>query len=138
MTQSRQPYGRWILPRPTSSCPELDSEGGVFSNSLVDPGSTRKVDSVCVRAEEHHLGAAKGASDRRSGGGPAFSELGCDWTRTPWTETTTVPAPSLPHAASMGFADAHGRARVADVDTGPDWDQQAGRLETVDHDPLDP
>ena len=78
MTQSRQPYGRWILPRPTGSCPELDEEGGVFSNSLVDLGLARKADRVCVGAEDHHLGAAKGAGDGRSGGGPIFSELGCD------------------------------------------------------------
>ena len=43
--------------------PQLDEEGGVFSNSLVDPGSTRWVDRGCVGAERHPLGVAKGASD---------------------------------------------------------------------------
>jgi hypothetical protein len=49
-----------------------------------------------------------------------------------------VPAPSLSRATSMELADAHGRVQVADVDTGSHFAQQAGRLEAVDYDLLDP
>ena len=50
---------------------------------------------------------------------------------------SAVPAPPLSRSTSVGFADARGSVQIADVGTGLDRAQQAGRDEAVDDDLLD-
>ena len=120
------------------------------------------MDGVGVGLGERHLGAAEDTCDGESRDGPVLPESvyhckpeprepGQQRDRPPQHSLVddvvvpmaqmhlgfTVPALSLSYATPVELAGAHGRVQAADVDTGSDFVQQAGGLETVDDDLLD-